>query len=133
MCVQLSRHLYLYDICFLCDALKGQSKEIFDLHLFVFESATDQWVKIFTILVKISWNYSNFRFKKLNHRGMIPQGVMFRRVFYWIAGVWYSMEIDSSGYHTPGRLTRWCIIHKGDLKKLITERILNQNRKYFYR
>ena len=43
--------------------LKGQSNEIFN-HSFLssFELAwvTDQWVKIFSILVRISLSYSNF-------------------------------------------------------------------------
>ena len=41
----------------------GPSKEIFDPHFFSsFEPAwaTDQWVKIVSILVKISQSYSNF-------------------------------------------------------------------------
>ena len=41
---------------------------------------------------------------RLTHRGMIPRGVMFWQIFYWLAGVWYSREIDSPGYQTPGRL-----------------------------
>ena len=43
--------------------LKGQSSEIFDLQFFSsFEPAlaTDQWVKIFSTLVKLSPSYSNF-------------------------------------------------------------------------
>ena len=43
--------------------LKGQFNEILDLQfLSSFEPAwaTDQWIKIFTILVKISLSYSNF-------------------------------------------------------------------------
>ena len=45
---------------------------------------------------------------------MMPWGVMFWRIFYFLAGVQYSEEIDlpgvsypgeidSPGYHTPGR------------------------------
>ena len=58
------------------------------LSLFKSVWATDQRVKIFLILVRISRSYSNFRLQK------------------WLAGVWYSGEIDLPGYHTPGRLTQ---------------------------
>ena len=47
--------------------LKAQSNEIFDLHFFSsFELVwvTDQWVKIFSILVEISLRYSNFSVEK---------------------------------------------------------------------
>ena len=50
-------------VCLFLWALKGQSNEIFDLQFFSsFEPAwaTDQWVKIFSILVKFSPSYSNF-------------------------------------------------------------------------
>ena len=56
--------------------LKGQSNEIFDLQFFSsFKPVwvTDQWVKIFSILVEISLRYSNFSVEKS----------------------------DSPGYHTP--------------------------------
>ena len=46
-------------------------------------------------------------------QGMMPQGDC-------LARVWYPREIDSPGYHTPGRF----------LKILITRRNLNPNRKY---
>ena len=66
------------------------------------------------ILVKISWSYSNFRSKqtdcpgydtpwRLTRQGKIPWGARFWRILYWLAGVWYSGEIDSPGYHTLGR------------------------------
>ena len=57
--------------------LKGQSNKIFDLKFFLsFEPvwATDQWFKIFLILVQISRSYSKFRLKKLTPQGMIPRG-----------------------------------------------------------
>ena len=59
--------------------------------------------------------------------------------FYWLAGIWYSREIDSPGFHAPGRLNRWGIIPwgiwlipQGNLKIWIIRQILNQNRKYFF-
>ena len=60
--------------------LQGQSNEIFDLQFFSsFEPvwATDQCVKIFSILVQISRSYSKFRFEKIDSppRGMIPREV----------------------------------------------------------
>ena len=51
--------------------------------------------------------------KKLTRPGLIPQGVMFWRISYWLAGIWYIGEIDSQGYDTPGRLTRWGRIPRG--------------------
>ena len=76
--------------------------------------------------------------------------------FLLTRGVWYPGKIDSQWYHTPGRLTRRGMIHRGDwlagvwypretdslgydtlgrqifgLKIRITQRILNQNIKYF--
>ena len=54
----------------------------------------------------------------LTRRGMIPWGD-------WITGVWYPGETDSPGYDTPGSQIFL-------LKIWITQRILNQNRKYFY-
>ena len=56
--------------------LKGQSKEIFDLQFFSsFEPAlaTDQWVKIFSNLVKNSQSYSNFKPENLTPWGIIPR------------------------------------------------------------
>ena len=44
---------------------------------------------------------SNFMLKKLTRRCMIPRMVMFRQLFYWLAGVWYSGEIDLPGYMMP--------------------------------
>ena len=58
--------------------LKGQSNEIFALQFFLsFElaRATDQWVKIFSIFVKISLSYSNFSIEK-----------------NWLPAVWYCGE-----------------------------------------
>ena len=55
-CVKFLRH-------FLGKYLKGQSSKIFDLQFFSsFGPAwvTDQWVKVFSILVKFSLRYSNF-------------------------------------------------------------------------
>ena len=40
--------------------------------------------------------------KNLTRWGMIFREVM---IFYWLAGVWYSREIDLLGYDTPGRWT----------------------------
>ena len=44
--------------------LKGKLNEICDPHFSLFEPAwaTDQWVKIFSILVKIAPSYSNFSY-----------------------------------------------------------------------
>ena len=56
-------------------SLKGQSNEIFDLQFFsTFEPAwaTDQWVKIFSILVQFLPSYSNF---SESTRGMILRTV----------------------------------------------------------
>ena len=88
--------------------------------------------------------------------GIISRGVMFWWIFYWLAKVWYHVEIDTQGYDTPGRLTRLGMIPWGDwltrvwyhgesdspaydalgsqifgLKIRITLRIFNRNRKYF--
>ena len=74
--------------------VKGQSNEIFDLQFFSsFEPAwaTDQWVKIFSILVKFSLSYSNF--------SESPRGMILRRVN--LPGVSYCAESISPGYHTP--------------------------------
>ena len=76
--------------------LKGQSNEIFDPQFFSsFEPVwvTNQWVKIFLILVEILLRYSNFSVEKsdspgyhtqgrLTCRGIIPRWVMFWRIFY---------------------------------------------------
>ena len=69
--------------------LKGQSNEIFDLQFFSkFEPAcaTDQRVKIFSILFKNSLSYSNF--KSIPRRVSLP-------------GVSYPCKSISPGYHTP--------------------------------
>ena len=53
-------------------SLKGQSNEIFDLQFFSpFEPAwsTDQWVKIFLIVVWFSLTYSNFSIEKTDSPG----------------------------------------------------------------
>ena len=77
--------------------LKGQSNEIFDLLFFSSLEpalATDQWVKIFSILVKNLQSYSNFKSKNLTPRGIIPRRVSLPRVLY-------PCESISLGYHTP--------------------------------
>ena len=56
--------------------LKGQSNDIFDLQFFSsFKPAlaTDQWVKIFSNLVKNSQSYSNFKPKNRIPQGIIPR------------------------------------------------------------
>ena len=67
-------------------SLKGQSNEIFDLQFFSSIEpawATDQWVKIFSNLVRFLLSYSNFY---ESPRGMIlrrvnlPRGIIPRRV-----------------------------------------------------
>ena len=76
---------------------EGQSNEIFDLQFFSsFEPAlaSDQWVKIFSILVKNSQSYSNFKSENLTPRGIIPRRVN-------LPGVSYPCESISPGYHTP--------------------------------
>ena len=58
--------------------LKGQSNEIFDLWFFSSLKpvwATDQQVKIFSILVKNSPSYTNFKLENLTPWGMIPRRV----------------------------------------------------------
>ena len=79
---------------YLMKSLKGQSNEIFGLNFCSssFESAwaTDQWVKIFSILFKISRSYSNFSESPL---GMIPLRVN-------LPGVSYCAESISPGSHT---------------------------------
>ena len=71
--------------------LIGQSNEIFDLHFFHYlnlPGPLTNRLKYFDfgkILVKISQWYSKFKFKKLTRWGIIPQ-----------------VEIDPSGYDTPG-------------------------------
>ena len=80
--------------------LKGQSNEVFHLHFFsLFGSAwaTDRWVKILSILVKILRSYLNFRLSKRTRRGILPgeidlqwydsRGVMFWCILYWLARV----------------------------------------------
>ena len=59
-------------------ALKGQSNEIFDLQCFSsFEPAwvTDQWVKIFSIYVKISLSYTIFSIEKIDSHSIKLRGV----------------------------------------------------------
>ena len=73
--------------------LKGQSNEILDLRFFSsFEPAwaTDQWVKIFSIFVKILLSYSNIY--------VSPWGIILRRVN--LPRVSYAESI-SPRYHTP--------------------------------
>ena len=66
---------------------------------------------------------------RLTHRDIIPQGDWLTRISYlwrlthwdiiprgdWLTGISHPLEIDSPGYHTPGRLTHWGIIPWGDL------------------
>ena len=62
---------------FIFVTVMGQSNKIFDLHFFSsFEPAwvTDQWVKIFTILVEFLPSYSNFT---ESPRSIILRGVTF--------------------------------------------------------
>ena len=69
---------------YLADTLKGQSYEI-DLQFFSsFEQslATDQWVKIFSILIKNSQSYLNFKSENLNPQGIIPRRVRLPVVSY---------------------------------------------------
>ena len=57
--------------------LKEQSNEIFDPQFFSsFEPvwATDQWVKIFSILFQISLSYSKFKFEKTDSPGYYTPG-----------------------------------------------------------
>ena len=78
---RVSRDLFIY----LKLILKGQSNEIFDLQFFSsFEAAlaTDQWVNIFSILVKNSQSYSNFY--------ELPRGMILRRAN--LPGVSYPCE-----------------------------------------
>ena len=94
--------------------LKDQSNEIFDLQFFSsFEPAlaTDQWVKIFSNLVKNSQSYSNFKPKNLT-----PRGIILWRVN--LPGVSYPCESISPGYHTPAS-------HFFYTKVLISQRNLN--------
>ena len=64
--------------------LKGQSNEILDLLFSSFEPAlaTDQWIKIFSILVKNSQSYSNFKSENLTPRGIILRRVRLHVVWY---------------------------------------------------
>ena len=58
------------------NATPEQSKEIFDLQFFSsFKPAlaTDQWVKIFSNLVKNLQSYSNFKPKNRIPQGIIPR------------------------------------------------------------
>ena len=73
--------------------LKGQSNEIFDLQCFSsFEPAlaTDQWVKIFSLFVKNSQSYSNFKSENLTPRVSYP-GESIRN----------PPKHDSPGYDSP--------------------------------
>ena len=66
--------------------LKGQSNKIFDLRFFSSLEpvwATDQKVKIFSILVKNS------------------QVIQILSSKIWLSGVWDPDESVSTGYHTP--------------------------------
>ena len=100
--------------------LKGQSNEIFILNFFSFFEcawANDQWVKIFFILVKILWSYSNFRLKIWLAGEWYPGEPRFGGFFSdspgewyprgdWLTRVSYPWEIGLPGYSTQGRLTR---------------------------
>ena len=64
-CCTVTSAVLIADRTFLIDFLKGQSNEIFDVQFFsLFEPVwvTDQWVKIFSVLVEISLRYSNLKF-----------------------------------------------------------------------
>ena len=52
--------------------------------------------------------------KKVTHLGITSRRVMFWRIFYWLAVIWYPGEIDLLRCHTLGRLTHWGIIPRED-------------------
>ena len=84
--------------------LKGQSHEIFDgQFFFIIQTSLGHWSMSF----KISPSYSNFSVEKTDSPGydtpgrftclgIIPRGVKFWRIFYWLARVWYHEESDFS-------------------------------------
>ena len=93
--------------------LKGQSNEIFDLQFISsFEPAlaSNQWVKIFSILVKNSQIYSNFKSKNLTSWGIIPRRVR-------LPVVSYPGKSISPGYHTPASQSSRGIIPRRVNKK----------------
>ena len=78
--------------------IKGTFQRDFHFQPPVFSSfepamATDQWVKIFSILVKNSQSYQNFQSENLTLRGVIPWRVR-------LPGVSYPGKSISPGYHT---------------------------------
>ena len=89
--------------------LKGQSNEIFDLQFFSsFEPAwaTDQWVKIFLILIKFSLSYSSFYespqgiiLRSHTAQSHSPWGIILRRVD--LPGVSNCAESISLRNHAP--------------------------------
>ena len=94
--------------------------------------ATEQWVKIFLILVKFSLSYSNFyesprgiilgriKLPRVSYcaesispgchtaQSQSPRGMILRRVN--LPGVWYCAESISPGYHTALSQSPWGII-----------------------
>ena len=69
--------------------------------------ATDQWVKIFLILVKISLSYRNY--------SESPRGMILRRVN--LPRVSYPSESISPGYHTPASHVTFWILIKGTVQR----------------
>ena len=109
---------------YLADTLKGQSYEI-DLQFFSpFKQslATDQWVKIFSILIRNSQSYLNFKSENLNPQGIIPRRVRLPVVSYPSKSISrgiiprqvnlprlsYPCESISPGYHTPTESIKIC-------------------------
>ena len=94
--------------------LKEQSNENFYLYFFHYSNLPGpptNGLKKFWILVKILRSYSNLRFKNLTTRGMIYQGEIDLPGYDTPRShVLVEFLIDSSGYDTPGRLTRRGII-----------------------
>ena len=71
---------------------------------------TDQWVKIFSILVEISLRNSNFSVEKSDSPGYHTVG----KLTYLGKLCFGGFFIDSPGYDTLGRLTRRGMIPWGD-------------------
>ena len=103
-------------------ALKGQSNKIFNLRFFSSLEpvwATDQQVKIFSILVKNSPSYTNFKFENLTPQVMIPRRVSLPGVSYTGESIKNPPKHDSPRGMIPRRVTFF------DTKVRISQRNLN--------
>ena len=112
--------------------LKGQSNQIFDLHFFPYSKLLGPLTngkKYFLFWFRFRGNIWILGLKKWLTGVWFPWESCFGRFLWTRQGM--TGEIDSPGYHTPGRLTRRGIKPWGDWKIWKTRLRLYLNRKYF--